>query len=182
VLVIFLAPFFIFLFAPGFYLDETKKDIAIISLKIMFPYLALISLVAFAAGIQNTHSRFSLPAATPIIFNLTLIIFALLIAPRMNTPLISLSWGVFLAGVLQLIIQFAPLKAIDRLPVPKVNLNNSDIPRFFKLIVPAVLAGGVTQINLLIDTIFASLLETGSPTWLYISDTRADFCRWRTLH
>ena len=88
----------------------------------------------------------------------------------MQTPLISLSWGVFLAGVLQLIIQFAPLKAIDRLPVPKINFNNPEIPRFFKLIIPAILAGGVTQINLLVDTIFASLLETGSPTWLYISD------------
>lgn len=169
------APFVIFIFAPGFYFDSEKQNLAVNVLRIMFPYLALISLVAFAAGIQNTHSRFSLPAATPIIFNLTLIIFALLIAPRMTTPLISLSWGVFLAGVLQLIIQFAPLKAIDRLPVPKVNLNNSDIPRFFKLIVPAVLAGGVTQINLLIDTIFASLLETGSPTWLYISDRLIQF-------
>ena len=62
------------------------------------------------------------------------------------------------------------MKAIDRLPVPKINFNNPEIPKFFKLIIPAILAGGVIQINLLIDTIFASLLETGSPTWLYISD------------
>ena len=126
------APFVIFIFLHlGFLFSYSEKqDLAVNVLRIMFPYLALISLVAFAAGIQNTHSRFSLPAATPIIFNLTLIIFALLIAPKMSTPLISLSWGVFLAGVLQLIIQFAPLKAIDRLPVPKVNFNNSDIPRF----------------------------------------------------
>ena len=169
------APFVIFIFAPGFYFDPQKQDLAVNVLRIMFPYLALISLVAFAAGIQNTHSRFSLPAATPIIFNLTLIIFALLVAPKMDAPLISLSWGVFLAGILQLIIQFAPLKAIDRLPVPKINLKNSEISRFFNLIVPAILAGGVTQINLLIDTIFASLLETGSPTWLYISDRLIQF-------
>ena len=169
------APFVIFIFAPGFYFDPQKQVLAVNVLRIMFPYLALISLVAFAAGIQNTHSRFSLPAATPIIFNLTLIIFALLVAPKMDAPLISLSWGVFLAGILQLIIQFAPLKAIDRLPVPKINLKNSEISRFFNLIVPAILAGGVTQINLLIDTIFASLLETGSPTWLYISDRLIQF-------
>ena len=63
------APFVIFIFAPGFYFDSEKQDLAVNVLRIMFPYLALISLVAFAAGIQNTHSRFSLPAATPIIWS-----------------------------------------------------------------------------------------------------------------
>ena len=83
-LVIFLAPLFIFLFAPGFYLDETKKDIAVISLKIMFPYLGLISLVAFAAGIQNTHAKFSVPAGTPIIFNVSLILLQFLLHHTMT--------------------------------------------------------------------------------------------------
>ena len=141
----------------------------------MFPYLALISLVAFAGGIQNTHKRFSIPAYTPVFFNLSLIIAAVAIAPKYEMPIYVLAWGVLLAGIVQLLIQILPLWRINRLPIPRLNFNNSGIKKFFRLIVPAVLAGGIIQINLLIDTIFASLLETGSPTWLYISDRLIQF-------
>ena len=174
-LVLIFAPMFIFIFAPGFYFDPVKKDLAINVLRIMFPYLALISLVAFAGGIQNTHKRFSIPAYTPVFFNLSLIIAAVAIAPKYEMPIYVLAWGVFLAGIVQLLIQILPLWRINRLPIPKLNFNNSGIKKFFRLIVPAVLAGGIIQINLLIDTIFASLLETGSPTWLYVSDRLIQF-------
>ena len=174
-LVLIFAPMFIFIFAPGFYFDSIKKDLAINVLRIMFPYLALISLVAFAGGIQNTHKRFSIPAYTPVFFNLSLIIAAVAIAPKYEMPIYVLAWGVFLAGIVQLLIQILPLWRINRLPIPKLNFNNSGIKKFFRLIVPAVLAGGIIQINLLIDTIFASLLETGSPTWLYVSDRLIQF-------
>lgn len=174
-LVLIFAPMFIFIFAPGFYFDPVKKDLAINVLRIMFPYLALISLVAFAGGIQNTHKRFSIPAYTPVFFNLSLIIAAVAIAPKYEMPIYVLAWGVLLAGIVQLLIQILPLWRINRLPIPKLNFNNSGIKKFFRLIVPAVLAGGIIQINLLIDTIFASLLETGSPTWLYVSDRLIQF-------
>ena len=174
-LVLIFAPMFIFIFAPGFYFDPVKKDLAINVLRIMFPYLALISLVAFAGGIQNTHKRFSIPAYTPVFFNLSLIIAAVAIAPKYEMPIYVLAWGVLLAGIVQLLIQILPLWRINRLPIPKLNFNNPGIKKFFRLIVPAVLAGGIIQINLLIDTIFASLLETGSPTWLYVSDRLIQF-------
>ena len=174
-IVLIFAPIFIFIFAPGFYFDPVKKDLAINVLRIMFPYLALISLVAFAGGIQNTHKRFSIPAYTPVFFNLSLIIAAVAIAPKYEMPIYVLAWGVLLAGIVQLLIQILPLWRINRLPIPRLNFNNSGIKKFFRLIVPAVLAGGIIQINLLIDTIFASLLETGSPTWLYISDRLIQF-------
>ena len=174
-IVLIFAPIFIFIFAPGFYFDPVKKDLAINVLRIMFPYLALISLVAFAGGIQNTHNRFSIPAYTPVFFNLSLIIAAVAIAPKYEMPIYVLAWGVLLAGIVQLLIQILPLWRINRLPIPRLNFNNSGIKKFFRLIVPAVLAGGIIQINLLIDTIFASLLETGSPTWLYISDRLIQF-------
>ncbi len=174
-IVLIFAPIFIFIFAPGFYFDPVKKDMAINVLRIMFPYLALISLVAFAGGIQNTHKRFSIPAYTPVFFNLSLIIAAVAIAPKYEMPIYVLAWGVLLAGIVQLLIQILPLWRINRLPIPRLNFNNTGIKKFFRLIVPAVLAGGIIQINLLIDTIFASLLETGSPTWLYISDRLIQF-------
>lgn len=175
IVVLIFAPVFIFIFAPGFYLDPMKKDISINVLRIMFPYLALISLVAFAGGIQNTHKKFSIPAFTPVVFNICLIIAAILVAPMFEMPVYVLAWGVLLSGVLQLLIQILPLWRINRLPIPKLNINNPGLNKFFRLILPAILAGGIIQINLLIDTIFASFLETGSPTWLYVSDRLVQF-------
>ena len=175
ILVLIFAPLFILIFAPGFYLDPFKQGISTDVLRIMFPYLALISLVAFAGGIQNTHQKFSIPAFTPVVFNLSLIIAAIFIAPKYDMPIYVLAWGVIIAGILQLLIQISPLVNINRLPIPKLDLQNPGVRKFFKLILPAVLAGGIIQINLLIDTIFASLLETGSPTWLYVSDRLIQF-------
>ena len=123
-LVLLIAPIFILIFAPGFYVDDFKRDIATDTLRIMFPYLGLISLVAFAGGIQNTHGRFSLPASTPIIFNSCLIIAAIFIAPKYELPIYILAWGVVVAGLMQLFIQFFPLKQIDRLPVPKIDFHH----------------------------------------------------------
>ena len=91
ILVLLITPIFIFIFAPGFYYDDSKRIIAIDLLRIMFPYLALISLVSFASGIQNTHEKFSIPAFTPLIFNITLIIAAIFIAPIINLPVYALA-------------------------------------------------------------------------------------------
>ena len=174
-LVLLIAPIFIFIFAPGFYYDDYKKDLAVDILRIMFPYFAFISLVAFSSGIQNSHDRFSLPAFTPVIFNIILIIVAIFIAPRFNIPVFALAWGVLLAGFVQLIVHIIALKKINRVPRPVLNFHHPGLKKFLNLILPAILAGGIIQINLLIDTIFASLLETGSPTWLYISDRLIQF-------
>ena len=175
VIVLIFTPIFVLIFAPGFYIDPLKKDLSIQVLRIMFPYLALMSLVAFAGGIQNTHQKFTVPAFTPVLFNLSLIIAAVFVAPYYDMPIYVLAWGVLLAGFLQLLIQISPLMSIDRLPIPKLDFKNKGVKRFITLILPAILAGGIFQINLLIDTIFASILETGSPTWLYVSDRLIQF-------
>ena len=169
------APIFIFFFAPGFYFDSETKSLAVEMLRIMFPYLALISLVSFAAGIQNSHNSFSVPAATPLIFNFTLIIFAVFVSRFFEIPVFALAWGVLLAGFLQLLLQMVPLTRIGIIPKIAFDFKNQHIRRFGLLILPAILAGGVAQINLLIDTIFASLLSPGSPTWLYVSDRLIQF-------
>ena len=174
-LALLFAPIFILIFAPGFYFDIQKQDLAVSLLRIMFPYLALISLVAFAAGIQNSHNKFSIPALTPLIFNLSLIGSAWLVAPKIDIPVMALAWGVLLAGFLQLLFQIAPLASIKKIPVPKIDFQNPGVKKFFILILPAIVAGGIAQINLLVDTIFASLLITGSPTWLYVSDRLIQF-------
>ena len=175
ILALIFAPIFILIFAPGFYFDSLKQELAVSLLRIMFPYLALISLVAFAAGIQNSYNKFSIPAATPLIFNISLIGAAWLVAPTLEIPVMALAWGVLLAGFLQLLFQIAPLASIKKIPVPRIDFANPGVKKFFILIMPAILAGGIAQINLLVDTIFASLLETGSPTWLYVSDRLIQF-------
>ena len=174
-IVLLIAPIFIFIFAPGFYFDDFKKDLAVDLLRIMFPYLALISLVAFSSGIQNSHDRFSLPAFTPLIFNISLIIAAVYLAPKFSIPVFALAWGVLAAGFMQLLIHIIALKKIKRLPRPTLNWSHPGLKKFITLVFPAILAGGIIQINLLIDTIFASLLQTGSPTWLYVSDRLIQF-------
>ena len=142
------------IFAPGFYFDSANQELAVNLLRIMFPYLALISLVAFAAGIQNSHQKFSIPAATPLIFNFSLIGAAWIVAPKIEVPVMALAWGVLLAGFLQLLFQIVPLASIKKIPVPKIDLQNPGVKKFFILILPAIIAGGIAQINLLVDTIF----------------------------
>ena len=151
-LALLFAPIFILIFAPGFYFDIQKQDLAVSLLRIMFPYLALISLVAFAAGIQNSHNKFSIPAITPLIFNLSLIGSAWLVAPKIDIPVMALAWGVLLAGFLQLLFQIVPLATIKKIPIPKIDFQNPGIKKFFILILPAIVAGGIAQINLLIDS------------------------------
>jgi putative peptidoglycan lipid II flippase len=172
---LFFAPIFIFLFAPGFYYEPTKADLMVDVLRIMFPYLGLVSLVAFAGGIQNTHNRFSVPAATPVIFNLCIILSAFILAPIFSVPIFGLAWGVLLSGFIQVLVQLFPLNQINRLPIPKINFGNKGVKKVFLLMIPAIIAGGITQINSLIDTVFVSFLGTGSPTWLYASERLLKF-------
>ena len=119
------------------------------------------------------HQKFSIPAFTPVVFNLSLIIAAVFIAPKYEIEIFALAWGVLLAGFIQLLIQIAPLRSINRLPIPKLNFKNEGVKSFLCNFSSYFGWGIVNQ--LLIDTIFASLLETGSPTWLYVSDRLVQF-------
>lgn len=165
-----IAPIFIFIFAPGYYFDSEIKMLAVDILRIMFPYLSLMSLVAFAAGIQNSNNYFSIPAATPIVFNCVLIAAAIFFSEFFEIPVFALAWGVLISGFLQLLLQIYPLNRIGFRPKFSLNLKNKHLKKFGMAIIPAILAGGVAQINLVVDTVFASFLEEGSPTWLYVSE------------
>lgn len=165
------APIFVMIFAPGFYLETLKRELAVDILQITFPYLFFISLVALSGAIMNTYERFSLPALTPLFYNLILIIAAVWVAPYYKEiPIYVIAWGVFSAGCLQVAIQIYPLFKMNLLPRFKLDLNNPGMRRVMLLMVPGIIAGGVSQLNMLVDTILASLLPTGSPSWLYVSD------------
>mgnify|MGYP000007565265 FL=1 len=170
ILALLAAPIFVMIFAPGFYLEPLKKELAIDILQITFPYLFFISLVALSGSILNSYERFSLPALTPLFYNLSLIAAAVWFAPALDLPIYAIAWAVFFAGIIQVLIQIPSLMKLGLLPRFKLDLQHPGVRKVMFLMIPGIIAGGVSQINMLVDTILASLLPTGSPSWLYVSD------------
>ncbi|ADJ29807.1 murein biosynthesis integral membrane protein MurJ [Nitrosococcus watsonii] len=169
------APFLVMVFAPGFIEEQDKYALTVHLLRITFPYLLFISLTAFAAGILNTYKQFSVPAITPIFLNLALIAAVLWFAPQMEIPVTALAWGVFFAGLAQLLFQLPFLARLDLLPKLRPRWKDPGVQQIFKLMLPAIVGSSVAQINLLIDTLLASFLVTGSVSWLYYSDRLVEF-------
>lgn len=169
------APWIVRLFAPGFDSSGERFDLAVTMLRITFPYLMLISLTAFSGAILNTYSRFWVAAFTPVLLNISMIGAAIWLSPRIATPIIALAWGVFIAGILQLLFQWPFIKHLKLLTWPKINFKDAGVTRVLKLMVPALFGVSVGQINLLVDTLFASFLVVGSVSWLYYSDRLMEF-------
>lgn len=164
------APWVVYLFAPGFANDSEQIALAADLLMITFPYLLFISLTALAGGILNSHNQYAVPAITPIFLNLSLIVATLFFAKEASEKETAVAWGVFFAGALQLAFQLPFLAKLKLLPLPTVEFSHPGVSRIFQLMLPALFGVSVGQINLLLDTILASFLETGSITWLYLSD------------
>ncbi len=169
------APGFIAAFAPGFLDQPEQFELAAGMLRITFPYALFISLAALAAGILNSFGRFAIPAFTPVLLNLSLIAAALLAAPRLSEPITALAWGVLVAGVVQLGFQLPSLARLGLLPRPRLKLRHEGVRRIARLMGPTLFGSSVAQINLLVDTLIASLIATGSITWLYYSDRLLEF-------
>ncbi|MFQ5661312.1 MAG: murein biosynthesis integral membrane protein MurJ [Gammaproteobacteria bacterium] len=169
------APVLVMLFAPGFIGDADKQALTTAMLRITFPYIFFISLTALAGGVLNTYRRFAVPAFTPVLLNLSLIACAIWLAPEFTQPVVALAWGVFIAGVVQLLFQFPFLLRLRLFPRPGLNRDREGVRRIFGLLVPTLFAISITQINLLVDTLIASFLVTGSISWLYFSDRLVEF-------
>ena len=169
------APWVAYVSAPGFRADPEKFALTVTLLRITFPYIVFISLVALAAGVLNTYSKFSVPAFAPVLLNVAMIGAALGLAPYFDPPVLALGWGVALGGVLQLAWMLPHLKRIGMLPRPTRHINDPGVHRILKLMGPATLGVSVAQISLLINTIFASFLATGSVSWLYYADRLMEF-------
>jgi putative peptidoglycan lipid II flippase len=168
------APLLIMALAPGFIDEPEKFDLTVAMLRITFPYLLFISLVAMAAGILNSYGRFGAAAFTPVLLNVSLIGCAIWLAPHMAEPVMALAWGVFIAGVAQLLFQIPFLRRIRMLPRPRLK-RDEGVSRVFRLMVPAIFGSSVSQINMLVNTVLASFLITGCVSWLYYSDRLMEF-------
>ncbi len=169
------APFVIYISAPGFSTSPEKFALTVELLRITFPYILFISLVALAGGILNTYGRFSVPAVTPALLNLSFIGCALWLAPRMDPPVLALAWAVFIGGVLQLAFQIPFLMRIGFIPRPRLQSADNGAWRVIRQMGPAVFGVSISQLSLLINTIFASFLVTGSVSWLYYADRLMEF-------
>ncbi|GAB5413070.1 MAG: murein biosynthesis integral membrane protein MurJ [Congregibacter sp.] len=158
------------LFAPGFVAQPEKFAVTANLIRITFPYLMLISLTGMCGAVLNSYGRFAVPAFTPVLLNVSLIAAALLAAPHFDRPVFALAWGVFLAGVVQLLFQLPFMYRLDLVPRPIWDTRDPGVRQIMTLMVPALFGVSVSQINLLLDTVIASFLPTGSVSWLYYSD------------
>lgn len=169
------APVLVMIFAPGFINAGDKFELTTQLLRVTFPYLLFVALTALAGSILNAYGRFGVPAFTPTFLNLAMIGCALWLAPRMDEPVMALAWGVFIAGIAQLLFQLPFLYRLRLLPRPRRGAGNEGVRRIRTLMLPAIFGSSVAQINLLLDTLLASFLVTGSVSWLYYSDRLVEF-------
>jgi putative peptidoglycan lipid II flippase len=172
---LFAAPVLIYLAAPGFVADRDKFSLTVELTRIAFPYILFISLASLAAGILNTWSRFAVPAFTPVLLNLSFIFMALFAAPYFDPPVLALAWAVFVGGALQLGWQLPFLRRLGMLPKAVLDSRDPGVRRVIRQMLPALLGVSVGQISLLINTIFASFLPSGSVSWLYYADRLMEF-------
>lgn len=164
------APAVLYIYAPGFHNDAEKFDLAVDMFRLTIPYLLFMSLTAFASSILNSYGSFSTPAFAPVLLNITMIAGAWWLTPYMAEPIMALGWAVVVAGILQLVIQIPELWRKNLLIPPKIDFKHEGVDRIMKLMLPALFGVSVTQINLLLNTIWASFMQDGSVSWLYSAE------------
>lgn len=153
------------------YADEPEKFSLLVELvRITFPYLMLISLTGFAGAILNSYDRFAIPAVTPVFLNIFMIAAALLVADFFSSPAYALAWSIVAAGVFSLLFQLPFLKQIHLLPSPKLDWSHPGVKRILVLMAPALFGVSVSQLNLLLDSVIATMLGDGAVSWLFYSD------------
>lgn len=164
------SPWVIAVFAPGFDAEDGRAELAAELLRLTFPYLLLISLVALASAVLQTWERFAWPALAPVALNICLIGFGAWGVHAWDTPVMALAWGVFAAGIAQLILVALPLHRLGLLRMPQWRPHDARVRRILRLMAPIVFASSVAQLALLLDSILASILAVGSVSWLYYAD------------
>ena len=163
------------LFAPGSRDEPAKFQLTSDLLRITFPFLLFISLTALSGAVLNTFHRFAIPAVTPVIMNLCMIAAALWWAPYFDVPVTSMAWAILIAGILQLAVQLPVLARLGLLSWPRWGWRAPEVRKVMRLMVPTLFGSSVAQVNLLFDTLIASLLITGSQSWLAQSDRLLEF-------
>ena len=155
--------------------DGQKFELASLMLKITFPYLWFITFTALSGAILNTLGKFAVAAFTPVFLNIAIIACALFISPQLQQPEIGLAIGVFIGGAVQFCFQIPFLRKEKLLVKPVWDWHHPGVVKIRTLMIPALFGVSVSQINLLLDTLIATFLQTGSISWLYYSDRLLEF-------
>jgi putative peptidoglycan lipid II flippase len=180
------APLLVWAMASGLQQMPRAFEVSVLMTRFMFPYIAFMSLVALCSSVLNTWKKFAVPAATPVLLNVAMIVAAWLLAPPLKArgiePIYSLAAGVMIGGLLQLGIQLLALKKMGLMPSFKLNpvlalkfIDQPAIKNILTLMLPALLGVSVAQISLVINTQIASHLATGSVSWLSFADRLMEF-------
>lgn len=166
-IIYFFSPTVVAVFAPGFLNDPEKFDLTVILTRWMAPYLIFIGLAAFCMGVLNTFNIFALPAAAPVLLNISMIMGIFFISPLMEKPILGLAAGVLIGGVMQLLLQLPATFRQGLRLVKTFKVNHPEIKKIGKLMIPVILGLAVYEFNMLVDTLLASLLPGGSISYLY---------------
>ncbi len=169
------APVIVAISAPNYVGNADKFGITVDLLRITFPYIFFISMASLGGAVLNTYHKFTVQAFTPVWLNVSFIVAALFFAPYFHPPIMVLAWAVFVGGVLQLAYQIPYLLKIGFIPHFQWNPKDAGARRILRLMAPAVFGVSIAQISLLINTIFATFLITGSVSWLYYADRLMEF-------
>ncbi len=169
------APWWTALFAPGFVADPTKFALTVTLTRWTFPYIFLVSMVALASGILNSLRHFAAPAMSPIFLNLAMIVAAVAVCPHLPVPIMGMAYGVLVGGVVQLALQIGPLYRRGIRLRPYWAPRHDAVVRSLRLMGPTVFGAAVYQINVMFDTILASVLPSGSVSYLWYADRVFEF-------
>jgi putative peptidoglycan lipid II flippase len=172
---ILLSPLIVYIIAPGFADSPEKLSITVFLTRIMFPYIFFIGMVALSMGILNVLGHFAAPALAPVLLNLSIIGSVYLISPHMKIPVISLAIGVVIGGILQLALQIPFLIKKGFYFWQKAKIFHPGLRKIGRLMLPTIFGAAVSQINILVGTLLASLLPEGSVSYLYYADRLVQF-------
>ena len=169
ILAILFMPWIIKVIAPGFVEDQSKFDLTVSLSRIMFVYLLFMALTAHLSGILNSHKKFAVAAAAPVILNLVFLIALLVVIPLFYSSVYVLAFAVSVAGLAQfLLVFFAVCRIPVKLAVVKPTIDGS-VKKLFKLMGPGLVTGGAQQLNLIVGSAIASM-QAGAASYLYYAD------------
>ena len=166
-------------FSPGAIDNPDKFDLTVKLLRLTFPFILVVSLTALAGGALNSFHRFAMPALVPVLLNLSMIVCALWLAPMLgprptppilDTRIVVLGWAIAIGGVIQLLCLLPNMAKLDLLSWPRLGFSHPDVRKVMRLMVPTLFGSSIAQVNLLLDTVIASLLYVGSQSWLSQAD------------
>ncbi|MEQ1861801.1 MAG: murein biosynthesis integral membrane protein MurJ, partial [Chthoniobacteraceae bacterium] len=168
---VLLAPVLVRIFAPGFFNVPGKAELTIELARIMYPFILLVSLAALAMGMLNSKNRFGVPAMASSFFNIGSILGGVALGWWLDPSfgeraLVGLALGTLIGGAMQLAVQLPSLHRIGFRFRPDFAWRDKGVRNILLLMGPAILAASSVQVNVMINTMFASTLEDGAVTWL----------------